>query len=175
MTAESIYDRFLHISGFWENELILYSEEQLTRKPSLETWTLGQVYEHLIIGSLNYHIKQIEQCLSSDRDQNESKSFLGKVMFLLKSFPPVRVNVPPSPLYTPKQPENKEKIQAGIRLLKKKMKELSLRIDSAVSSGKSKHPGLGYLNAKEWFQLIEMHFRHHLRQKKRLNLSIQES
>jgi hypothetical protein len=174
MTGESIYERFLRISGFWESELILYSEEQLTRKPSLESWSLGQVYEHLIMGTLNYHIKQVEQCLSSDQDENGSKSFLGKIMFFLKSFPPVRVNVPPSPLYTPKQPENKEKIQVGIRLLKKKMKELSLRIDSTVPSGKSKHPGLGYLNAKEWFQLIEMHFRHHLRQKKRLSPLIQE-
>ncbi|PFI45332.1 hypothetical protein COI73_19775 [Bacillus cereus] len=34
------------------------------------------------------------------------------------------------------------------------------------------HPGLGYLNAAEWFQLISMHFAHHLRQKSRLETEV---
>ena len=35
--------------------------------------------------------------------------------------------------------------------------------------GKTKHPGLGYFSAEEWLQFAEMHFRHHLRQKKRID------
>jgi hypothetical protein len=34
---------------------------------------------------------------------------------------------------------------------------------------KTKHPGFHYLNAIEWLQFIEMHFRHHLKQKKRID------
>jgi hypothetical protein len=37
------------------------------------------------------------------------------------------------------------------------------------STGKSRHPGLGYFNAGEWLRFIEMHMRHHLRQKERID------
>jgi hypothetical protein len=36
-------------------------------------------------------------------------------------------------------------------------------------SWKNKHPGLDYFNANEWLQFAEMHLRHHLRQKKRID------
>jgi hypothetical protein len=34
--------------------------------------------------------------------------------------------------------------------------------------GKTKHPGLGFFNANEWLQFAEMHLRHHLKQKERI-------
>ncbi|MEW5597133.1 DinB family protein, partial [Peribacillus frigoritolerans] len=37
------------------------------------------------------------------------------------------------------------------------------------ASQKVQHRRMGYLNAEEYFQLIEMHFRHHLRQKERID------
>jgi hypothetical protein len=57
-----------------------------------------------------------------------------------------------------------------MRLLEKKLQDLSVEIDHAVHFGKTKHRALGYLGAKEWFQLIVMHFRHHMVQKKRIDL-----
>jgi hypothetical protein len=36
-------------------------------------------------------------------------------------------------------------------------------------TGKTAHPAFGFLDAFEWFQLIEIHFRHHLRLKNRLD------
>jgi hypothetical protein len=91
-------------------------------------------------------------------------------MFCINLFPPVRIKVPPSPTYTPKQPESREKIKAGMRLLQKRLQDLSGEIDNAVHFGKTKHSSFGYLEAKKWYQLIVMHFRHHLRQKKRIDL-----
>ncbi|MBT2770920.1 hypothetical protein J7J47_01565 [Halomonas sp. ISL-60] len=37
------------------------------------------------------------------------------------------------------------------------------------------HPGFGALNAKEWFLLIEMHYRHHLSQLERLKQNLKLS
>jgi hypothetical protein len=112
----------------------------------------------------------LNSAFSDDENQREKKTFLGKLIFTVHAFPPVRIKVPPSPTYTPKQPENKEKIKAGMRLLKKKLQILSGEIDHAVHVGKTKHRALGYLEAKEWYQLIVMHFRHHMLQKKRIDL-----
>ncbi len=170
MTTEDLFDKYLQISSIWESELGKYSDEQFSKKPSSESWSIGQVYGHLVFGTLNYQIKQIEQCLSNNANQKEKKSFPGKLMFCINSFPPVRVKVPPSPTYTPKQPESRENILAGMGLLQKRLQNLSGEIDNAVHFGKAKHPAFGYLGAKEWYQLIVMHYRHHLRQKKRIDL-----
>jgi hypothetical protein len=35
--------------------------------------------------------------------------------------------------------------------------------------GKTKHPGSNYFTAKEWLQFAEIHLRHHLKQKKRID------
>ncbi len=174
MIAENIFNKYLKVASIWKSELENYSEEQFTRKPSLESWSIGQVYEHLVNGALNFHVKQIELCLINDENKQEKKTFIGKLMFFMNSFPPIRIKVPPSPAYTPKQPENKGKIGAGMRLLQKKLQDLSAEIDNAVHFGKTKHPNLGYLGAKEWYQLIVMHFRHHFLQKKRIDLFLKD-
>jgi len=170
MEMENIFDKYLQISGIWESGLGKYSDEQFAKKPSPESWSIGQIYGHLVFGALNYHIKQIEQCISNDANQKEKKTLPVRLIFSINSFPPVRVKVPPSPTYTPIQPDSKEKLKAGIHLLQKKLQDLSGEIDNAIHFGKTKHPAFGYLGAKEWYQLIIMHFRHHRRQKKRIDL-----
>ena len=170
MNMKNAFESYLQIAGLWELELEKYSDVQFAMKPFPESWSIGQVYEHLVMGALNYHIKQIEQCLVTDENQNEKKTFPGTLMFAINSFPPVRIKVPPSPTYTPKQPDGKEQLKAGMRLVQKKLHDLSNKIDHAIQFGKTKHPTLGYLGAKEWYQLIVMHFRHHLRQKKRIDI-----
>jgi len=170
MSVKKMFTQYEQISGVWESDLETYSDEQLMKKPSSEEWSIGQVYAHLVMGSLQYHIKQIELCLGYDANQNEKKTFPGTLMFFIQAFPPVRIKVPPSPTYTPQQPESREKIRAGMRLLRKKLQELSGEVDAASHVGKTKHPALGYLDAQEWFQLIVMHFRHHRLQKRRLDI-----
>ena len=49
------------------------------------------------------------------------------------------------------------------------MTVLCTAVENSNPKIKVEHPGFSYLNAKEWYQLIEMHFRHHQRQKKELD------
>jgi len=86
MDMNNIFDKYLQISGLWESELKKYSDEQFSKKPSPESWSIGQVYGHLVFGALSYHIKQIEQCFLSDANQKEGKTFPGRLMFLINSF-----------------------------------------------------------------------------------------
>jgi hypothetical protein len=175
VTMKNVFKKYVQVAGTWESELDTYAPGQFATKPSPESWSIGQVYGHLVIGTLSYHIKQIEECLLSDANQKGKKTFAGKFMFLIHAFPPVRIKVPPSLTYTPQQPESKEKIHAGMRLLRKKLQILSGEIETAVHSGKTKHPACGYLDAREWYQLIVMHFQHHRMQKKRIDLFLQGS
>jgi hypothetical protein len=42
------------------------------------------------------------------------------------------------------------------------------QVDEIPPARKAKHGGFGWLNAREWLDLVEMHSRHHLRQKEEL-------
>jgi hypothetical protein len=85
----------------------------------------------------------------------------------------VRVHVPPSPQYTPGQPESKDQLVQGLNVVMQKMKEIEPTIENAPLQNTVSHPRLGALNAKEWFMLIEMHYRHHLLQKERLKKELE--
>jgi hypothetical protein len=52
--------------------------------------------------------------------------------------------------------------------LKEKLISLIKRVEHCGSTGKTKHPGLGYFDAREWLGFAEMHMRHHIRQKERI-------
>ncbi|PKL83834.1 MAG: hypothetical protein CVV24_02900 [Ignavibacteriae bacterium HGW-Ignavibacteriae-3] len=152
----------------WESSLDNYSDSDLLKKPAADSWSIGQLYSHLVYGTIRYHLKQIELCLSKDDNRDQKKTGAGAFCFLINGFPPVKIKVPPSKEYTPAQPENKQEIKNGFVKLKQILENYSPGIGKK-ESGKVKHPALGFLSAAEWYQLIEMHFRHHLRQKKKLD------
>lgn len=144
-------------------------------------WSLGQMYMHLIQASQNMHIFNIKQCLTgmepaktSSATTSTSKTEQGQAIFDHGGFPPIRIAVPASPQYTPNQPESKEQLVTGLMQVVEEMKQLEHQINQAnidaseITEYKIAHPRFGYLDAREWFLLIEMHFRHHLLQLARL-------
>jgi hypothetical protein len=169
-TTRAILSQFEKTVGIWLASLNHYTEEQFVKKPNADSWSIGQVYNHLVAGTRLYQLQQIAQCLDGKQiEKNGRKKFPGKLTFILGSFPPMRIKVPPSETYTPKQPPNIEAMKTGLKKLVKIMRETEQRLAGASEIPKTAHPAFGFLNAREWFLLIEMHFRHHLRQKKRLD------
>jgi hypothetical protein len=169
-TTQSILSQFEKTAEIWLTSLSQYSEEQFAKKPDANSWSIGQVYSHLVNGTRRYQLQQVVQCLETRPTAgNLQKKLPGKLVFLLRSFPPMRVKVPPSETYTPKQPQNIEAIRIGLEELIIIMQATERKLSSASETSKTSHPAFGFLNAREWFQLIEMHFRHHLHQKKRLD------
>ena len=81
---------------------------------------------------------------------------------------------PESNNFTP-QPENCESIKAGLVNLKNQFFLIKQLLLLKKISGKKKHPGLGYFNAEEWFQFAEIHLRHHLHQKNKIELHLNEA
>ncbi|MFC5701414.1 DinB family protein [Cohnella faecalis] len=159
------------LTDLYADELKAYSMEQLTRKPSEDEWSLGQMYVHLINTALNMQLRNVEICRDrSGESVTETKGATeaGQAIFAAGGFPPVRIQVPPSPQYTPGQPESKEQLAEGLQTVLRRMKEISSELESIDPRQTVDHPRLGAFNANQWFALVEMHFRHHLLQKKRL-------
>lgn len=151
----------------WINALQQYSYIALCTQPSPGSWSAGQVYMHLI-SDTGYYIEQVKICLSANDNATEEVSVFAKTIFTNNDFPDERIEGPSSNDGIP-QPNSKEQLLTGLRHLKDEMSTLAIQIETSTYRGKTKHPGLGYFSAAEWLRFAVIHFRHHIRQQKRIN------
>jgi hypothetical protein len=116
-------------------------------------------------------LRNMELCQTASNDsllQSGVKTEVGEAVFTQGAFPPNPIHVPPSPQYTPQQPNNREELVHGLRSVVQRMQEIEPFIDRISAGYATPHPRLGALNGKEWFALVDMHYRHHLHQLERL-------
>jgi hypothetical protein len=170
MHTQKTLERFESVAQEWMRALNIYSDQNFLQKQDENSWSIGQVYNHLVNGTNRFHLQMIAACLEGrGKEMKGGKKFPGKFVFFTGSFPNTKIKVPPSETYTPKQPAGREAIREGLQQLIQTMRTTADKVSGAPVTMKAEHPAFGYLNAHEWFDLIEMHFRHHLRQKKRLD------
>src|SRR5688572_19124950 len=153
----------------WIDHLESFDIDQLRIQPAHGQWSLGQVYIHLIENSW-YFLKQARRCTTSDRNSEKVAASHGRSMLINNSFPDEPIEGPESNARTA-QPESTAQLLSDLVKLKREINEVAALIGASSFKGKARHPGLKYLSAAEWFQFAEMHFRHHLRQKKKLDVS----
>lgn len=162
-----LLENFNHTINIWITALQQYHFSQLCTKPFEKSWSPGQLYLHLIEDT-NYYIEQIKLCVSSNDNEMEETSQFAKTMFLNNDFPYEVIEGAPDNAFI-QQPGSKEQLMNDLMNLKNEMNAVAILISKSPFKGKTKHPGLNYFNAEEWLQFAEMHFRHHLRQKKRID------
>jgi hypothetical protein len=173
--TKQILDRFEITANFYLNEIPKYSLEQMTRKPSEDEWSLGQMYVHLVGSALFMQLRNVELCRDQETTPDSSeRPEAVKAMFAAGSFPPERIRVPASPQYTPKQPDSLQEMEQGLRAVIARMRELEPTLASIPADRAVAHPRMGLLSALEWFALVEMHYRHHLLQKERIDSFLRE-
>jgi hypothetical protein len=171
ITIKEVLQRFEETATHYIQELDQFSLNQLKHKPSNNEWSIGQMIQHLINSALYMQLRNLDQCLAPSQDLKvtfSEKTEAGAAVFAQGSFPPIRIQVPPSPQYTPEQPESKEQLVQGLHTVIQRMKEVEPALEKASKQNTVSHPSFGGLCAEEWFRLIEMHYRHHLLQLNRL-------
>lgn len=151
-----------------------YSIEQLTLQPEAEQWSLGQMYNHLIQSAQQMHLANIDTCIKRQQAEEEItevnyKTYAGEAILELGNFPPIRVQVPASPFYTPTQPSTKAELLEGLEQVRARMQNIEPLLATVNPQYTVAHPRFGHLNAQEWFTIIDMHYRHHWLQKNRLD------
>lgn len=176
-TVETL-QRFKDLAFHYLGELDNFSMEQLKRQPSEDEWSIGQMYQHLINSALYMHLHNIENCIMQNKNDivsSSEKTKEGTAIFEQNGFPPIRFKVPASPQYTPEEPGSKEQLIQGLNTVIHRMQETEPKLEMAPIQNTVSHPRFGALNAKEWFLLIEMHFRHHLLQLDRLKNELERN
>lgn len=161
-----VIDDFNRTIDIWIEDLKQYDFTRLCAKPSPDSWSLGQMYNHLIADT-KFYIQQMKICLSNNDHAAEEASVNAKIMFLNNDFPDVSLEGSPDNINIP-QPDNKQELINDLINLKEEMNDVAALLSKSPFVGKTKHPGLNYFNASEWLQFADMHFRHHARQKKRI-------
>lgn len=161
--------------NLWLDALEHYSFAQLCIKPSPTSWSLGQVYMHLLRETAHF-IAQAKVCASTSDHAHEETSPEAHVIFSNNSLGDELIEGPPSNANVP-QPVSKEYLLKALTDLQNEANRVGKLISENAFQGKSEHPGLKYFNALEWLQFAEIHCRHHLRQKKRIDefLSLNKS
>ncbi len=170
MNTKDTLRTFEEVAGYYIAELDNYSPEKFRRKPSAEEWSLSQLYNHLIMAAFHMQIKAIEECELGRSVSDGEKTEAGAAVFAAGAFPPIKIKVPTRPGYTPDYSTDKQEIKERMLQVIDEMRNVERRLASIPADRKIEHPAFGCLNAVEWFQLVPMHFTHHLRQKEALEV-----
>ena len=153
--------------GAYGQVLETLSPEALKRQPDPESWSMGQLFIHLLDDTMNFHLRLLEACLSPEAPRQGTKNGVGEAVYQANAFSDIRVKGRRTAANVP-QPSDKAELEGKMNLLQTAIAQASEKLATNPISGKIEHPALGFLDAKEWFQLIAIHFRHHLRQKARI-------
>lgn len=150
----------------YKNFLQDYSLEQLRRIPEQGDWSIGQMYDHLIVVAHGY-LDSVESCEKIGGEQKHGKTEFGEYLYNIGGFPPIKIKITDDT--PPNNSKSKDDIMLELDHLMKRMRETEMKVDDINPNYKVDHGGFGWLNAQEWFALVGMHFRHHLRQKYELD------
>jgi DinB superfamily len=157
-----------HLNSYLD-KLSEFSQEQFSHKSDEETWSLGQLYEHLVTSS-TYFLRQAEGCLREDKGSFEGeKTEQGKQIFAFGGFPPVKIKVPEK--YKPTSEivsQGLEHYQITFKDLLEYLPKVEAAIEANSTTYKRQHAIFGMITATEWVWCLETHLRHHLKQLKEL-------
>ncbi|MBB3110080.1 hypothetical protein FHS18_002147 [Paenibacillus phyllosphaerae] len=168
MHPEMILKQFQCLSQHYMEEMKKYTWEDFNRKPSAASWSLGEMYTHVIeTGYLQ--MKSLLACLEVPENHALKKTFAGKVVYFIGGIPPIKAKVPPSAEGTAYPPSSREELIKKMNVLEQQMEQALPIVMGASPDRKIEHPYFGYINAREWYYHILMHVKHHLRQKKRID------
>lgn len=169
MTPQEIFVETVSIIDSYKARLDQYTLQQFQHKPAPDRWSAGEVYTHLIRATLLYHLRMVDRCLANLDNADALAKPHAQAEFDANESAPVKIKVPSSPGYDPPMPESIEKVRDDIDAVLRKMLSTRDKLITDPESGKTEHPSYGFIDAKQWYQVIGMHWKHHLMQLDELN------
>jgi DinB superfamily len=156
----------------WIDALSDYDLEDLQKQPEAGSWSMGQLYVHLVQSS-RFFLDQVKTCNSNNDNADQQHAPAAIAIFTNNELPDMRIEGPPSNKTTP-QPNDKERLVRSLTALRDEFEAARINAADSTFKGKTLHPGLKYFNAEEWLKFTDIHLRHHLRQKQRIDEFLQQ-
>ena len=171
MNAAKIKISLHHIIDAYKAKLSSYPEEIFELTPPINGWSYSEVYSHIFDSSL-LSLIALENS-AKGKGENKPTHFVVKLILLLGSLPPAKKYKVPKRLVERVKKISKTEAMDFILEFEKALNDNYPLVANASENCKTKHPRLGYLNAKQWLRFIEIHLKHHLKQLVRIEKSFQ--
>ncbi len=160
---ERTYERWRRGVGSW-------SDDDLGFVPPRGGWSGGEVVDH--VASVSARLLDNALACALGKGETGHRAFLPSLLFAVGTFPPIRIKVTDPPqevrsLFEPRRLGATEVAQAFDRL-QLRMRGSVETIRSAPKDARRRHWTGAWLTARQWYQSVEMHLRHHARQMTRI-------
>ena len=155
----------------WRSILASQDETRFARTPPDGGWSLAQVCDHVAVAS-EIALDHVHCLVCGDGTCCGGK-WMPAAILRIGTFMPVRYKVPEGltgPYARMAMPEviPIEAADARLRAIDERAHALHDKVLTSDRKQRIEHPTAGWLNAVQWYQLAEMHMRHHLRQAARI-------
>lgn len=171
MTPAKVKASLHKIVDAYKAKLSQYNEEIFQVTPPIDGWSYSEVYSHIFDASL-LSLIALENCVKG-KGEDQPTHFIVKVILFLGAFPPAQKYKVPNRLIDRVKKISKTEALDFILEFDQSLEDIFPSIAGADKKIKTKHPRLGYLNAKQWLRFIEIHLKHHLKQLIRIEDSFQ--
>jgi len=171
MTPSKIKASIQQVVAAYSAKLAQYDDQIFEVTPPINGWSYSEVYSHIFDASL-LSLVALDNC-TKGKGENEPTHFIVKLILLLGAFPPAQKYKVPKRLIGRVKKISKTEALDFILEFEQSLESIYPSIAGADKKTKTKHPRLGYLNAKQWLRFIEIHLKHHLKQLIRIEDSFQ--
>ncbi|MBT2659392.1 DinB family protein [Bacillus sp. ISL-18] len=97
----------LKLINTYKNELLNYSLEQLRYIDEEGVWSIGQMYDHLILVAHEY-LDNMEKCTTLNDEHPLGKTEFGEHLYKIGGFPPIKIRLPDELNTPPNNSDSKE-------------------------------------------------------------------
>ncbi len=164
-TPQQIIQELNDLLDTYKSGLDSYSEEIFTFKTNEDTWSLAQMYEHICSSSQKFFLANTKRCLEQRNGQEGGEpTEHGLKLMDFGAFPNIKIKVPEA-VKSEVIASHKESYYEAIEIIRESANKMEAAVEADGGNYRISHPIFGFLNAYQWFLNLEMHTRHHLKQK----------
>ena len=177
MDVKKMLDIFNRKANEWLVDLRMMDEEIIQIKPTEKSWSISEVYDHVMRVARSYQIPNLKESITESAKRKKSKNKYGIAIFNLGYRKNVHIKMEefPKPLveaFTPSKRVKNDLINDFLSFIKE-VNELQDIIEKSGKEHKQYHFMFGDINTREWFSLIELHIWLHDKQKAKIKRYIE--
>ncbi|MFB9328348.1 DinB family protein [Paenibacillus aurantiacus] len=138
MKPDRILARFQTLSQHYISEMDKYTWEEFNRKPAKDSWSLGEMYSH-VINTGFLQMQSLHASLQAPDNPSAKKTIVGKIVYLIGGIPPIKAKVPKSAEGTASVPASKQELIVNMASLRRQMEEALTLVKGASLDRKVEH------------------------------------
>ena len=172
MNTKKLVSRFNKKANEWVADLSVLDEQLIQIKPNEKSWSLAELYDHVIRVGRTYQIPNLKISITESAERKKNKNKYGIAVFNLGIRKDVKIKMEEFPIplveyFTPTKRKKDELVHDFIAFIKE-VNALQEILNHSSKANKHYHPMFGDISTKEWFALIELHLWHHDKQREKI-------